>query len=994
MNIKRLYLQSMLLTSISICVIVCFTGGHASAQQISKCSRGEEALKYQLPHFQFSSPRRINFPLFVNNATATALNLANTYSNYAIYINGTFTIDQNFTCSNCTFYMTANAKIQLQNNYTFTANTCTFVAACGALWDGIYADDASEQIVLDGCTISDMQNGIDISNNARLAATGNTLSNNQRHIYYHAMTDQSYAAVVEGNTITSNASMIVQNGISKGQVGIEIFDCATIQIGNQSNASTGNTLSNLYTGIYVHGSANIGQVLTDPESNIGLYNNSFSNILSGALPLQNPYDPYQLYNSREGAAIYIDYSQCLNHDANTEVANAALPASANIDNCDKAVVSLNNSLTAMQQYSAATPFGILSNTQFNRTCNVSNNTLEAVQLGIQLAGNYTGYQVGNNTISTGIGSQVSNAGFGLMAQTFSATAIDLKHYNALPVSLPVFVVDANQITIPYNAGIGIGCVGANENQVLSNNNIMFTGSSSTPAPSLTYRDPSLYGIHLSNSDGTSILSNLVDGQYTAAKYLSTYSKAYYFALTKNTTIICNKAKTVKQGLYAWGNNQTGDQRIAHNKFRYVKNPMYTLDHGAPQIGTFGNIGNGTIDNENNYTYNMTNPSNWLQSGVYKVWRESNIVVNHSIKTSSSLLTSSESGSPADVNGINNAFRYLVSNPVGMTYTDGSCPDPTFGNSTEADPETWDVEDDEAMIADGIAQQTESYIAYLQVGTWLNQQWLYQTLSRDEAMRNSSTVLSNFYNNYRTTIHGNVEKAELAAHALFDFTGNTENITALYDSIVQYNQEIVSTDVHEANIVAVNLIQARLGLFGIDSLSTAQKLELEVLAHTCPYVGGSAVFKARVLYSQLNPFATYNDRLSCLQTTTARMAAGAPPQNIDSIYEVSADSLGALQLQKDAAIGANLPAANSTDTAQSVQVFPTIIDQEIFVLGVQTESMLTLTNGIGQVVHQTLLHSSPTAQAVSLPMLANGYYHCTVHSKNQVYNFKVVVSRND
>jgi hypothetical protein len=107
----------------------------------------------------------------------------------------------------------------------------------------------------------------------------------------------------------------------------------------------------------------------------------------------------------------------------------------------------------------------------------------------------------------------------------------------------------------------------------------------------------------------------------------------------------------------------------------------------------------------------------------------------------------------------------------------------------------------------------------------------------------------------------------------------------YNAIIDRNNEI-GGEYYELNDRAMNAIAARIYIFGLDSVSVMQKIELEILANTCPFVGGSAVFKARPLWAMFQPNAQYNDRLICLQG----MGQGKQSnnnENIDSLYEVQA-----------------------------------------------------------------------------------------------------------
>ena len=169
----------------------------------------------QISGFAKSNFTNAQTHILVDNINSSTLSQS-TYSNTAIMVNGTFTIDNNFTLNNCQMYFTANARIQLSPNYTLTLNNCTLQAGCAVMWDGIYANDPTEQIVLNNCTISDMQQGLVLSNLAKLNITGNTFTDNYKCILFNnivgAYNSTLGNCIVRKNIFTDDATKnLLQN---------------------------------------------------------------------------------------------------------------------------------------------------------------------------------------------------------------------------------------------------------------------------------------------------------------------------------------------------------------------------------------------------------------------------------------------------------------------------------------------------------------------------------------------------------------------------------------------------------------------------------------------------------------------------------------------------------------------------------------------------------------------------------------------------------------
>lgn len=931
-----------------------------------------------------------NTPNVILKIAPQASDLVSQYGNVitgkTFYIDDVFTIDDDITFNGCTLWFTQTGSIQLTQNFDITIENGSVLKASCEFWSGIFASDPQNKVTISQSSIQQMQAGIYIFNNAVIEATSSTFSNNDnRSILFSEITDINYGGIIKDNIFIGDIN--INSNIPLH--GIEIENSSNIKIGDLNNAGSFNTFKNLQNGIDIRGWGNLAGILGTNSNQIGIYNNKFEDILyPGNQPTYN-FIMQDIYNSPKGSAVYIDYSTAPSFDAHTTVGYTGLTTSTTelMKNCTKAIVSKNNSLNAEKLFIMNCDFGIMNHNLMNKEVNVIDNKIDNAHIGTQLAGNYTNYNVYHNEISINQGVEVSNAGYGMMAMMYPAIGIDIKQMNQPFIAAQSHTVDLNTIKIPYYAGKGIANQGTNGSEKVKNNTILFTVAQGTAYPVLPYHDPSLYGVYNSNCKDFTLDNNLVDGQYSNGVYNTTYSKAYYFETCDEMIVSCNKARATKQGLYAWGTINTSPHKIHHNKFKYNLNPLYTLDAGNMTQGTFGNIGglNG-YDNKNEWLYN-TNNKTYLQNQWFKIWRNSTTTTPNFIKTIPSLLdmNQGESGSPAA-----NQYKYGVDN-IGINPVTEVCTlDPLFDNSNP--PVTViTAGGSDVDYAETIALQNETYINFLQVGEWLNNRWLFDRLTEDESLRNSSAILTAFYNNYENTTIGNIEQADLALNTLFDFTGSENDLIVLYNEALTRNNEIVSTESHEINEKIINEIALRMTRYGIDSVSEVQKLELELLANTCPFVGGSAVYKARILWAIYNPMAQYNDRLICLQNVGQNKNGFGGYVNLDSLYEaqVNEDATKlANQLGLSNMVSQNEIRVNGLDNFEDIVLYPNPANDYINISNNGKAGEFCLYDGIGRRVLKQTLNNSNTITKISLPKLSNGLYNYKILMDNGTYTGKI------
>jgi len=235
--------------------------------------------------------------------------------------------------------------------------------------------------------------------------------------------------------------------------------------------------------------------------------------------------------------------------------------------------------------------------------------------------------------------------------------------------------------------------------------------------------------------------------------------------------------------------------------------------------------------------------------------------------------------------------------------------------------------------------------------------------------------------------------KLAMATLFDFKGSDSGMIALYNEAILRNSEIAGTEIYETNEASVNLITLHLARFGKDSLTETEQLELEVLSNTCPFVGGSAVYKARVLYSLFNPIAQFNDRFLCILGANK---GGSSFVNIDSLYESQTNEY-ANQLVQQHGIIATLQSNEisiKTNSFENIVLYPNPANRQLTLEYNNKQGEFILYDLFGNVILRSHLNKEQAISQINLPTLANGFYSYRIILKDNVYSGKINIKQHD
>lgn len=183
-----------------------------------------------------------------------------------------------------------------------------------------------------------------------------------------------------------------------------------------------------------------------------------------------------------------------------------------------------------------------------------------------------------------------------------------------------------------------------------------------------------------------------------------------------------------------------------------------------------------------------------------------------------------------------------------------------------------------------------------------------------------------------------------------------------------NNQINSGEEWELNEKRMNEALIYSSAIPIDSLEQSLKDDIATLAHTCPFVAGQAVYKARRIWSFWQPNALFDDRVLCLQTENKN--GEGEIEDIDEYYN---QQIGTAQNMILIPSNTKVTHKASINFKEHTRLYPnptnTIVNIE---LGRNGPAELTIYNSLGDLVLQEILKLKLTT--ISLDQLVPGIYH--------------------
>jgi hypothetical protein len=166
----------------------------------------------------------------------------------------------------------------------------------------------------------------------------------------------------------------------------------------------------------------------------------------------------------------------------------------------------------------------------------------------------------------------------------------------------------------------------------------------------------------------------------------------------------------------------------------------------------------------------------------------------------------------------------------------------------------------------VATGQVNYSEYLDGARRADEELVQNWLANNDTMRTSNAVLDSFYLSQHAGVVGVLYAIDIQISLLNDSV--LRSIPAAwmttYDSARTLNNVLggSAVQVFEQNAKYMNDLYLNVLLRGRDTLSAQEQEDIETLAFTCPYTGGNAVYRARVLHGLRNWGIHYDDLEIC------------------------------------------------------------------------------------------------------------------------------------
>lgn len=155
----------------------------------------------------------------------------------------TFTINEDFTATDCELNMGLNSTIVVENGATLTLSNCTISSVEGVLWNGIVASGSDAEVTLsDGTSITGANTAVTSINGASLTIIESTLNINET-----AVSIEDYEGTVDCTITGSNFVAGSPADSPVEYVGINVSQVGSVNIG--SNLAASNEFVGMHLGI-------------------------------------------------------------------------------------------------------------------------------------------------------------------------------------------------------------------------------------------------------------------------------------------------------------------------------------------------------------------------------------------------------------------------------------------------------------------------------------------------------------------------------------------------------------------------------------------------------------------------------------------------------------------------------------------------------------------------------------------------------------------------
>jgi hypothetical protein len=159
-----------------------------------------------------------------------------------------------------------------------------------------------------------------------------------------------------------------------------------------------------------------------------------------------------------------------------------------------------------------------------------------------------------------------------------------------------------------------------------------------------------------------------------------------------------------------------------------------------------------------------------------------------------------------------------------------------------------------------------------------------------------------------------------------------------------------------------------------------KEDMQYLASSCPFVEGTAVYRARTIYSLWEPNAIFDDRIICIQGQNKNQDNSR--LNIDSLIESQIAEVNVKAATNNVFTNDNNTKKVFSDNKHDIKVFPNPASTFIVVeYSCESDGELILYGSLGQEILKTSLEKGNKKVQIQISDIANGMYQYKCKFKN-------------
>ncbi|MBL7764856.1 MAG: T9SS type A sorting domain-containing protein [Chitinophagaceae bacterium] len=765
------------------------------------------------------------------------------------FIDGVFSVDENVTFVDCSFYFTPGSSIVIDHNYKLALLGCDLQSGCNEMWDGIYADHSSEELFIAGSHFQDMETGIQILNNAKITSLDSKYQDNRYGINLNNINSAANCKI-ERNTFMKKSGLIAPFTLEdKPKCGLNIMNCDDIYIGNNPYPSSGNIFKDIWNGIYITETSS--KTWTNPNANIYLNHNHFYDIVGNG-PLYGA----GIVNDANGWGIYA-YKSILNAHLTVRVKGDGINGDTDdhFKRCDRGIMLRRVTGDIVKNRMSDMVIGVMAVECFGQHYKITGNKIDKVHLGIYKSGDESmvGTYIGDNIIDVERNTNIPTTSVGLRPAGITS------EYSSI-TNIGTSIIYGNTVNmLDPNKATGIN-LSRGSRDIIEANRVHLLNPTTDNALAI----PNMIGIYGNANDNVNVSGNLIDNGFyinNNVTYVPNNNAGIYLNANPNSIVSCNDGNFLKYGLFAVGaNGSLSDYK------RTTSNIMNCSDADwmfwkLNVEGTMGQVGKETsffppeaYDANNTFLDPPSVINGTAPIALNRVFRVTDCVQNFSdeIVTDASKLVQTQSTAS---NPPPNVCWLTVTPPPSITETH-TCPDPMV----IADyPHDLDMMRALLVVGDSI-----SYEDFPEGARRSDEELIFTWLRDQDSLRTSNPILDSFYISMHSDIVGSLSDVDLDIAALSDSTLMADSV-AWHNQLIlakQGNNSLGNSDIFEQNAKWINGLYLRVLEFTLDSISAVEIESIGILANTCPYLGGNAVYRARVLYSHFMPGIHYDDLELC------------------------------------------------------------------------------------------------------------------------------------